>query len=45
MSFLVLNPQHEQLYPERLSVFAPFPLGWIKLAPKFKDFQGLQFIF
>ena len=45
MSFLVLHLQHEQLYPERLSVFAPFPLGWIKLAPKFKDFQGLKFIF
>ena len=26
MSFLVL-PQHEQFYPERLSMFAPFPLG------------------
>ena len=43
MSFLAL-PQHEQFYPELLSVFAPFPLGWIKLAPKFKDFQQqLQF--
>ena len=30
MSFLVL-PQHEQFYPECLSVFASFPLGWIKL--------------
>lgn len=47
-------PQHEQFYPERLSVFAPFLLGWIKLAAqKFKDFppptaickdfQGLDF--
>ena len=54
MTFLVL-PQHEQIYPEGLSVFAPFPLGWIKLAPKFKglpaptailkDFQGLEFLF
>ena len=25
------------IYPEGLSVFAPFPLGWIKLASKFKD--------
>ena len=45
LRLLVLHLQHEQLYPERLSVFAPFPLGWIKLAPKFKDFQGLKFIF
>ena len=54
MTFLVL-PQHEQIYPEGLSVFAPFPLGWIKLASKFKDlpaptailkdFQGLEFLF
>ena len=54
MSFLVL-PQYEQFYPELLSVFTPFPLGWIKLAPKFKDFpattaifkgfQGLEFLF
>ena len=39
----------------RSSVFAPFPLGWIKLALKFKDFpaptaifkdlQGLEFLF
>ena len=46
-------PQHEQFYPEHLSVFVPFPLGWIKLAQKFKDFppptaifkdfQGLEF--
>ena len=46
-------PQHEQFYPECLSVFAPFLLGWIKLAQKFKDFpppsaifkdfQGLEF--
>ena len=51
MSFSVL-PQHEQFYPEGLSVFA---LGWIKIALKFKDFpapttifkvfQGLEFIF
>ena len=54
MTSLVL-PQHEQFYPGGLSVFAPFPLGWIKLAPKFKDFpaptvifkdfQGLAFLF
>ena len=54
MTCLVL-PQHEQIYPGGLSVFAPFPLGWIKLAPKFKDlpaptaifkdFQGLEFPF
>ena len=53
MTFLVL-PQHEQFYGEGLSVFAHFPLGWIKLAPKFKDlpaptaifkdFQGLEFL-
>ena len=44
-------PQHKQFYPEHLSVFVPFPLGWIKLAQKFKDFppptavyfQGLEF--
>ena len=51
MTFLVL-PQHEQFYPGGLSVFAPFPLGWIKLAPKFKDlpaptaiFKALNFYF
>ena len=36
------NPQHEQFYPEGL---APFPLGWIKLAPKFKDFPATTAIF
>ena len=51
MSFLVL-PQHEQFYPEGLSYYALENLGWIKLAPKsknfpaptaiFKDFQGLE---
>ena len=39
MYFLAL-PQREQIYPEGLSVFAPFPLGWIKLAPKFKNFPA-----
>ena len=48
-------PQHDQFYPEGLSVFAPFPLDRIKLALKFKDFppptvifkdfQGLEFLF
>ena len=41
MSFLVL-PQHEQFYPEGLSYQVLENLGWIKLAPKFKDFQGLE---
>ena len=41
MSLLVL-PQHEQFYPEGL---APFPLGWIKVAPKFKDFSATTAIF
>ena len=40
MYFLTL-PQHEQIYPEGLSVFAPFPLGWIKLAPKFTNFPAV----
>ena len=44
MSFLVL-PQHEQFYPERTSVVAPFPLVWITLAPKFKDFLAMTAIF
>ena len=54
MCFLVLL-QHDQFYPESLSVFAPFPLDWIKLPLKFKDFplpkiifkdfQGLEFLF
>ena len=44
MSFLVL-PQHEQFYPEHLSVFAAFPLGWIKIAPKFKGFLARTAIF
>ena len=39
MYFLAL-PQREQIYPEGLSVFAPFPLGWIKLAPKFTNFPA-----
>ena len=41
MSFLV-PPQHGQFYPEVLSVFAA---GWIKLAPKFKDFPATTSIF
>jgi len=44
MSFLVL-PQRGQFYPELLSVFAPFPLGRIKLPPKFKDFPATTAIF
>ena len=44
MSFLLLS-QHEQSYPERLPVFVPSPLGWIKLAPKFKDFPARTEIF
>ena len=44
MSLLVL-PQHEQFYPERTSVVAPFPLVWITLAPKFKDFLAMTAIF
>ena len=50
----IIIAQHEQFYPEGLSVFALFPLGWIKLAQKFKDFpppsaffkdfQGLELI-
>ena len=44
MSLLVL-PQHEQFYPERTSVVAPFPLVWITLAPKFKDFPAKTTIF
>ena len=40
MYFLTL-PEHEQIYPEGLSVFAPFPLGWIKLAPKFTNFPAV----
>ena len=39
LEFLVL-PQHEQFYPESTSVVAPFPLVWITLAPKFKDFPA-----
>ena len=44
MSFLLLS-QREQSYPEHLPVFVPFPLGWIKLAPKFKDFPASTEIF
>ena len=44
LSVLVL-PQHEQFYPEGLSVLVLFPLGLIRLAPKFKDFQGLELLF
>ena len=44
MSLLVL-PQHEQFYPERTSVVAPFPLVWITLAPKFKAFLAMTAIF
>ena len=43
-SFLVL-PQHEQFYPEGLSVLALFPLGLIRLAPKFKDFPAWTALF
>ena len=42
MSLLVL-PKHKQFYPERTSVVAPFPLVWITLAPKFKDFLAAIF--
>ena len=41
MSLSVL-PQHGQFYPKGL---APFPLGWIKVAPKFKDFSATTAIF
>ena len=44
MPFLVLL-QHDQFYPEGLSVFAPFPLDRIKLALKFKDFPPPTVIF
>ena len=44
MSFLVL-PQHEQFYPEGLSYQVLENLGWIKLAPKFKDFPAPTAIF
>ena len=44
LEFLVL-PQHEQFYPESTSVVAPFPLVWITLAPKFKDFPAKTAIF
>jgi len=44
LEFLVL-PQHEQFYPESISVVAPFPLVWITLTPKFKDFLSLTAIF
>ena len=44
MSFLVL-PQHEQFYPEGLSYEVLENLGWIKLAPKFKDFPAPTAIF
>ena len=44
MSFLVL-PQHEQFYPEGLSYYVLENLGWIKLAPKFKDFPAPTAIF
>ena len=44
VSFLVL-PQHEQFSTEDLSVFAPIPLDWIKLATKFKDFPALTAVF
>ena len=54
MSFLVL-PRHEQFYPESPSYQVLENLGWIKLAPKFKDFpaptaifkdfQGLELLF
>ena len=41
MTFLVL-PQHGQFYPEGLSVFAHFPLGWVGLASTDCNFQGLS---
>ena len=44
MPFLVL-PQHEQFYTEGLSYKALEFLGWIKLAPKFKDFPAPTAIF
>ena len=44
MSFLLLS-QSEKSYPECLPVFVLFPLGWIKLAPKFKDFPAPTEIF
>ena len=44
MSFLVL-PQHEQFYPEGLSYLVLENLGWIELAPKFKDFPAPTAIF
>ena len=37
-------PQHEQFYPEGLSCQV-HSLGWIKLAPKFKDFPVSTAIF
>ena len=37
-------PQHEQFYPEGLSCQVQ-SLGWIKLAPKFKDFPVSTAIF
>ena len=43
--FLLVLPQHEQFYPESTSVVAPFPLVWITLAPKFKDFPAKTAIF
>ena len=41
----IIIPQHEQFYPEGLPVFAPFALGWIKLAQKFKDFPRPTAVF
>ena len=36
---------HEQFYAEGISVVAPFPLSWRKLAPKFKEFLAATAIF
>ena len=44
MPFSVL-PQREQFYTEGLSYKALEFLGWIKLAPKFKDFPAPTAIF
>ena len=41
----IIIPQHEQFYPEGLSVFAPFALVWIKWAQKFKDFPRPTAVF
>ena len=45
LSRIVVLPQHEQFYPEGLSYWVLENLGWIKLAPKFKDFPAPTAIF